>query len=242
MGEFTERQTICSGYANLYQALAKAMGLDAVIIAGTATGASYVVGDSEINHAWNAVKIDNQWYLLDATWGAGTVEENQFQQRFKSYYFATPPEQLIFSHFPANPVWQLLEQPYTREKFQALPDVSPQLFQQNIDFISHQNRAIAMSRPTEIILSVPPEVTVTTNLKNNQRSLPDQYNLVQRKGEEVIIQTAFPESGEYELKIFANSNQSETYPHILTYQITANYTDSPFPRTFAHFQENEGYL
>ncbi len=236
------RQTICSGYANLYKALAKAMGLDAAIIEGTATGASYVVGESTINHAWNAVKIEGQWYLLDVTWGAGIVEDNQFQKRFNPYYFATPPEQLIFDHFPANGVWQLLETPYTQKEFQDLPTVSPALFEKNIDLVSHPKKAITIENSTEIILSVPEEIVVTTKLKKNDRPLSDQYNLIQRQGENVIIHTAFPEAGKYELEIFANAKQSETYPHILTYQITANYANAPFPETFLNFQENDGYL
>lgn len=26
------------------------------------------------NHMWNAVELAGQWYLLDACWGAGTVD------------------------------------------------------------------------------------------------------------------------------------------------------------------------
>lgn len=63
------RQAICSGYAILYQALAKEMGLQSEIIPGTVKGVSYAVGQNDENHAWNAVKIDNAWYLVDVTCG-----------------------------------------------------------------------------------------------------------------------------------------------------------------------------
>ncbi|MDR9402392.1 MAG: transglutaminase domain-containing protein [Halothece sp. Uz-M2-17] len=237
-----KRQTVCSGYSNLYQALAKAMGLDVVIIEGTATGASYVVGDSNINHAWNAVKIDDQWYLLDTTWGAGTVQQNQFRQQFNPYYFATPPEQLIFSHFPANVNWQLLEQPYTMEDFQEFPTVSPDFFKKQINFMSHETKVIMMETPTKILLSVPQDMIVTTRLKKNQQVLPDYYSLVQKQEETVTIKTAFPQLGKYKLEVFADSPQSQNYPHILTYNIKANYTSSPFPKTYPIFQDNTGYL
>ncbi|NBD16623.1 MAG: transglutaminase [Cyanobacteria bacterium] len=237
-----ERKTICSGYANLYQALAQEMGLDVVIIEGTATGSSYIVGDTAINHAWNAVKIQDQWYLLDATWGAGTVTETQFRKKFNPYYFATPPEQFIFNHFPADSAWQLLANPYTRENFEDLPDVSPGFFQKNIDLVSHRKREIKMGNQSQIILSVPQKTTVVTALKKNNQNIPDHYNLVQKEGKTVTIQSTFPELGKYKLDIFANSTQSQDYVHILTYQITATSINSPFPKTSIKFQENEGYL
>jgi transglutaminase/protease-like cytokinesis protein 3 len=91
-GVLQRRQTICGGYANLYQALAKAMGLRAVIVEGYAKGVGGIVGeDSRLNHAWNAVEMAGVWYLIDTTWGAGNVNDQQFQPRFSSFYFATPP-------------------------------------------------------------------------------------------------------------------------------------------------------
>ena len=64
-----DRSTICSGYSNLYWALAEAMNLEAVIIDGYAKGITNEQNNAEVNHAWNGVKIDGNWYLLDATWG-----------------------------------------------------------------------------------------------------------------------------------------------------------------------------
>ena len=66
------RFAVCSGYANLYQALGEKMGLKSAVVIGYAKGLGYLVGNaSDANHAWNAVRINNSWYLIDATWGAG---------------------------------------------------------------------------------------------------------------------------------------------------------------------------
>jgi transglutaminase/protease-like cytokinesis protein 3 len=79
------RLAVCSGYANLYQALAEKMGLKSAVIVGYAKGLGYLVGNSsEANHAWNSVRINNSWYLIDTTWGAGVVNNNQFQRQFNS--------------------------------------------------------------------------------------------------------------------------------------------------------------
>jgi uncharacterized protein (TIGR03000 family) len=41
-------------------------------------------------HAWNAVKLDGEWHLVDATWGAGGIKDKQFVKKFKDYYFLAP--------------------------------------------------------------------------------------------------------------------------------------------------------
>ena len=40
-------------------------------------------------------------------------------------YFCTPPEQLIFSHWPDDKKWQLLENPLCLREFQPLQDLIP---------------------------------------------------------------------------------------------------------------------
>ena len=50
---------VCDSYARLYFLLCKAAGLDAYVIYGE-TKAGY--------HAWDAVKIDGEWYYADPTW------------------------------------------------------------------------------------------------------------------------------------------------------------------------------
>jgi transglutaminase/protease-like cytokinesis protein 3 len=53
---------------------------------GFAKGFGYKIGEplSTPNHAWNAVRIDGNWYLLDATWDAGVVGEKSNKFEFKN--------------------------------------------------------------------------------------------------------------------------------------------------------------
>lgn len=63
------RLAVCEGYAELFNSLSHAMGLNSVKISGFSKGLGYSVGDElpdSINHAWNAVKIDGDWKLLDS--------------------------------------------------------------------------------------------------------------------------------------------------------------------------------
>ena len=73
----------------------------------------------EPHHAWNAVELDGQWYLLDATWGSSLINKtNDFVQTFKEGYFLTQPEHFITNHLPADPMWQLLDCPISTEVYQ----------------------------------------------------------------------------------------------------------------------------
>lgn len=238
------RKTICSGYANLYQKLADAMGLKSVIVLGYAKGIDYIVGtDNNVNHAWNAVKIDEKWYLIDATWGAGTVDNNTFSQQFNPDYFATLPEEFIYSHFPEKDKWQLLPQPYTREEFNVLPDVSTALFNNNIQLISHKNKTIYTNNILNITLKAPQNVVAIASLKSENNEVENNYTRVQNRDGYININAAFPAKGNYELEIFAKKrDNSNAYPHVVTYEVIANNSTQKFPVTYSHFSENNGYI
>lgn len=54
-----QRMAVCQGYSNLLYRMALEMGIDCRIITGVSHGE---------NHSWNIVKLDGQYYNLDATW------------------------------------------------------------------------------------------------------------------------------------------------------------------------------
>ena len=68
IGALLEHETVCAGYARAYQLLMNQVGVPC----------SYIVGDSKIEtenspgyegHAWNMVKINDDYYYCDPTWG-----------------------------------------------------------------------------------------------------------------------------------------------------------------------------
>lgn len=109
---FQTRIGTCIGYSNLFNALAAGMGLESKRILGFTRKAKRGVPD----HVWNAVRVDGSWKLLDATFGAGTVDGPVFRKRFQPEYFASDPEFFRLSHLPTEPQWQLLP-PISREQF-----------------------------------------------------------------------------------------------------------------------------
>ncbi|MCW3083296.1 MAG: hypothetical protein JWP12_662 [Bacteroidetes bacterium] len=67
------KRGICIDYAYLMDTLCNLAGIQNVSIYGYAKDDLFDVNDSIYmdNHAWNAVKLNNYWYLYDVTWSSG---------------------------------------------------------------------------------------------------------------------------------------------------------------------------
>lgn len=155
------RQAVCSGYAVLYEALTRAMGLETVIIIGHAKGSEYGLEDTnDANHAWNATKINDSWYLVDPTWGAGTINGAAFNPEFNPFYFAPDPSHMVYSHFPEVAEWQLLAQPIQKEAFEQAPMLSSRFFNQGLELISPSTYLIDAPQANHIVLKVPEETDI----------------------------------------------------------------------------------
>ena len=135
-GEVIKSQTaVCSGFAAVFKELATGLGLECEFIEGYAKGFGYETGTiiEEPNHVWNKVKIDGIWYLVDATWGAGSVSNDAsgnltFNTEPNMDWFILDPLVSIYSHFPMESKNQLIETPLTKVLFDKLPNLDPIYF------------------------------------------------------------------------------------------------------------------
>jgi hypothetical protein len=119
-----DHRTTCSGYAYLIRELATRAGIQATIINGYGrTAHANVGGKGIINHAWNAVQLNNNWYLCDATWASGWIDGDQgaYLKRFDDTYFLTEPNLFAYNHFPEDVTWFLLDNKPTLDQFLNQP-------------------------------------------------------------------------------------------------------------------------
>jgi hypothetical protein len=130
------RTAVCDGFSSLFQQLGLLMGLEVEKISGFAKGYGYKPGMkfSEANHAWNAVKINDTWKLVDVTWGSADSETTakgllKSTMRFDPYWFCVPPEAFIFSHLPEDNQWQLTSRTITLEQYENLAFLHVSFFQ-----------------------------------------------------------------------------------------------------------------
>jgi hypothetical protein len=111
---------VCQGYANLFEALSEAVGIDAYVVSGFSKGYGYEDRKKLENsdHAWNAVSFNGEWYLMDPTWGAGHVnEKGKYVSMMQEKYFLANPEFFITEHLPEDPAFQMLPCPISPEEF-----------------------------------------------------------------------------------------------------------------------------
>jgi Transglutaminase-like superfamily len=130
-GVLKSRKAVCAGYANLFADLARRVGLEVATVSGYAKGVGYDPDKklTQTNHAWNAVRLDGDWQLIDATWGAGYLKDKEFVKRFTPLYFLIDPEKLIFSHLPADDKWQLRTPLLEMDEFWQQPKVDRGLWE-----------------------------------------------------------------------------------------------------------------
>jgi hypothetical protein len=115
---------VCDGYARLFKTLCNYAGVQSEIVTGYArVSMDRNATRFRTNHSWNAVRIDSAWHLLDATWASGylTYNEGVFIRHYDGFYFMTPPDQLIRTHYPEDLRWTLLPDPPAMKEFEQGP-------------------------------------------------------------------------------------------------------------------------
>lgn len=134
-GVLKSKVAVCEGFSNLFKELSIASGLEAIKIHGYAKGYSYEKGHKfiETNHAWNAVKLNGKWNLVDVTWGRGhgiTVNGKlKSINEFNDYWFCTKPEEFIYKHLPENKKHQLLSRSISLTTYETINVADKGLFE-----------------------------------------------------------------------------------------------------------------
>jgi len=244
------RSTVCEGFAGLFLALARAAGLNAVTIKGYAKGFGYLPGTgfrNPPNHAWNAVNLEGQWQLLDATMGSGYLNrERQLVRRFRAYYFLTPPKAFIHDHFPLDARWQLIDPPLTRKAFEELVWLKPHFFNHDLHLLSHTKATIYTENQVMVTLQAPETALILARLEKGSQKLDEHYTFVQKYGDQVKIYAKLPHAGQYHLRVYVKSKGlSGKYKGALDYVVQASQGFNrrvAFPKTFAPFNEYAVYL
>ncbi len=90
-GVFVNKKAVCNGYATSFKLCMDILGIECVMVVGT----------PEMNHAWNAVKLDNEWYMIDVTWDDPVPDE---QGRLRYAYFNIPDAIMKINHDYVNDI------------------------------------------------------------------------------------------------------------------------------------------
>ncbi len=246
-----QRRTVCMGYSELFYILGTAAGLDVRRILGFGRGYAPVGGGSVCstapNHEWNAVRVDGKWLLIDCTWAAGHLEPGpRYVKQYDEFYFASPPEQFIFDHFPVDPDWQLLPKRISCGEWEELATVKPGFFRCGLEFASHRRSTIEATGPVEISLRADRDVVMLARLMNGDREVPGDYTFAERDGDLLRVHTTFPGPGNYKLRLFAKPKGTDGgCEWVAEYDIKVPSLSKPcqcFPESLSMFVERNAKL
>lgn len=120
---YNTRRGVCAGYAKLYQWFLDWVDIETVVISGHIRDERNHYVELETDdihrHAWNAIKVNKNWLIVDTTWGTSN-EESQSE-----FYFDIKPEHSIITHYPEKSEWQLLKNPLSLDEFNNSKFIKP---------------------------------------------------------------------------------------------------------------------
>ncbi len=150
------RTAVCDGYARLFKTLCDYAGIRCEIITGYAkTNINRIGVQFRSNHKWNAVFIDSNWYLLDATWASGYINyRDEFEREYNPRYFLTPPDEFILDHYPEDLRWSLLPNPPAFKEFNYTPFKTAAFSRNYISSFKPENGIIEASVGDSIVIEL----------------------------------------------------------------------------------------
>jgi transglutaminase/protease-like cytokinesis protein 3 len=249
-GVLKSRKGVCEGYASLFHALASEAGLEVVAIAGYSKGYGYSAGQrlgGGTNHKWNAVRLDGKWRLIDSTWGAGYLDDSmKFNRRLIEHYFLSPPEEFIFTHFPEDSSWQLLDPPVTRREFQDMVYLRPDFFANGLRLLSHTSGTIKAAGQLDVSFQGQPDTVISAKLIKNNVKLGENLTFTQREGEKLTVSALLPERGNYRLRVYAKkASDEDALSWVLDYGVVSTgdmSADAAFPAIYSKFHSTGSHL
>lgn len=124
-----EKQGVCMAYALLFEKMMEELGVVCYYVVGKADG------ESDLGHAWNMVKLDGEWYHVDATWNdLGTktaTHEIRYRYFLRSDEFFKQDHQWNLDHYP----------PCTSDRFEKLAAIYDAALCDGILYFPHPKTA-----------------------------------------------------------------------------------------------------
>jgi hypothetical protein len=213
-----EHKTVCTGYAYLVKELANQAGLTCEIIDGYGrTAQANVGGPGIVNHTWNAVELNNKWFLCDATWSSGSIDELQrkFVKQFDEVYFLTNPSLFALNHYPLDTSWSLLEKKANLEEYLNAPIIYKDALRYNILPLSPSSFNVSASKGKPFVFRFTEGSETALEELELQIIQGEEGNSVYRKISRnehgPYVENAFTRRGAYVVHILGNGKYLFTY-------------------------------
>ena len=238
---FARRTSVCQGYSELFQELGTLLGLKTELVSGYAKGYGFNIGqtvDGIANHAWTAVCINGEWYLIDSTWGAGHLSGSSYVWSFKECYFLTSPEDFFIEHFPTDPQWQLLDKQKTLADFQNSIFIYSDYLELKVKSFTSLSYFVNATNSLELAFSIPDGYQYMANLSDNYgRTISYDPDFLWRENGRTVFYYAPLSAGNCQFSLsltpWNNPYNFSTVMKYLVYYKTTGIPRSIIPRDFS---------
>lgn len=151
---FRNKTGVCEEYAQSFKKICDLLNIEATVISGNVRNDANDIGKvtDDTNHAWNAVKLNNKWQILDATWAAGHEYNRRWIRAYNEYFYNIPKDKIFKTHFPEDRVWVLRFGRMSKEEFYKQPIYTNTFLGLNSNLISPQTGIISLKSSENIVL------------------------------------------------------------------------------------------
>ncbi|MBO0939679.1 Kyphoscoliosis peptidase [Fibrella sp. HMF5335] len=206
------RRTVCTGFSLIFKQLLVRAGVQAVTVKGYSRHSDAQAGlpTGGIDHEWNAVYLDGDWYLFDLTWASATAQSG----KPNDFYFMTDPQAFIAQHLPLDSRWQLLNRPVSKPDFDRFPKYYDAYF--TMGFTPYFPKQGLLRAADGVTLNLTNEGDVgfwcSVGPRGSSSASAVPVNIA-RNGDSYQLQVKMPRRGPQTLHVFAKpkTNSRERY-------------------------------
>ena len=200
------KKGVCAGYVSLFNEMCRLAGIESIGINGFSKGAGYSgTLDDSPDHAWNAVKINNKWYLIDVTWNAGYLEYYSSIKRYSTDYLFLDSRAFLYTHLPVDDKHQFYAPLVIKEQFVREPKLAGLFFRYGLEFNGDMPNYtnIVEDNFTFQLINRNNNVTISSQLRTlRHQNIPNAAKQ-SRRGNVYTFIFEMPDSETYSVQVFA---------------------------------------
>jgi len=190
---------ICMDFADLGSKMFTMAGIENVTIYGLAR---YEVDDifgqpAQMRHAWNAIRVNQKWELVDLTWASALYQYGDSSQ----YFFMPPPDKFIFTHFPDSSKLAFLDKDVSQREFLNFPIVRWNNLKADVASINKVGHLVP-TKENIIELILPQIENIDFELMDDNRNVfVADFKIKEKQGNNVTYEVKLPHRARFTLII-----------------------------------------
>jgi hypothetical protein len=142
------------------------------------------------------------------------------EKPYLDHFFLTPPEELIFNHYPDDKKWQLIDKPITIDEFVDTPLLMAGFFKYRMEAVSPKKTVFTSPLPATMLVKAPEDVMVTVKLRDPETNREfmakgkgamgtHPLTFSQLEGDAYRLYAKYPKKGDYLAEVYGGLKAGE---------------------------------